>query len=299
MSVKNWRKPGSLPLLALFVYFALLLTIVFDFSVARPIIGFVFLTFMPGFVIVRQLKLRLEKLETVLFSIGLSLAFWMIATFFMNLILPYVGFVAPLSLLPLLVLSSGIVIMFVILEWQTSLNFDLAAPFFRIALSGILLVLPIILTLVGVFLVRAPPYTNNSILLIMLVTISVLVGLTLFAKKLFPPEVYPLLLFVIAFCLMMHILLFSNYLQGGDIFGEYSVFKTTALSGHWDLALVNRLSAMLSVTTLPTAYYNILNLDPVWVFKIVYPLIFAFVPLGVYQLYKSKMSVEVSLQELI
>jgi uncharacterized membrane protein len=50
---------------------------------------------------------------------------------------------------------------------------------------------------------------------------------------------------------------------------------------------------MLSITVLPTAYYDILNLSPTWVLKIVYPLILALVPLGLYQLYKSRFGVKV------
>ena len=55
--------------------------------------------------------------------------------------------------------------------------------------------------------------------------------------------------------------------------------------------MVGRLSAMLSITVLPTAYSLILNLDPVWVLKLIYPVLFVFVPLGLYQLFKSRMSV--------
>jgi uncharacterized membrane protein len=294
MLKKHLHKPGTLPISALIMLISLVFTIIFDIPVARQVIGFIFVTIIPGFAIVRLMKLEVGKIEMMLFSVGISLAFWMISTFFMNLILPYLGFVAPLSLDPILVLAVGIVVILVISEWRSSLNLDLPDGYLRLALYGALLAIPVILTLTGVYLVRTPPHNHNLILLIMLVAISVLVVLTLLAKRIFRYEVYPFLLLVIATCLMMHISLFSSYLQGGDIFGEYSVFRITALSGHWDLTLVSRLSAMLSITTLPTTYYNVLNLEPVWIFKIVYPLIFALVPLGLYQLYKSKMSIEVS-----
>jgi uncharacterized membrane protein len=43
---------------------------------------------------------------------------------------------------------------------------------------------------------------------------------------------------------------------------------------------------MLSITILPTFYANLLNLDPIILFKTVYPLIFALVPLCLYQLWQ-------------
>ena len=44
--------------------------------------------------------------------------------------------------------------------------------------------------------------------------------------------------------------------------------------------------AMLSVGILPNVYSILLNLDTVWVFKLVYPFIFAFVPLGLYEIFR-------------
>ena len=43
---------------------------------------------------------------------------------------------------------------------------------------------------------------------------------------------------------------------------------------------------MLSITVLPTVYSNMLGMDPTWVYKIIYPLIFALVPVGLYALWQ-------------
>src|SRR4030042_1774103 len=43
---------------------------------------------------------------------------------------------------------------------------------------------------------------------------------------------------------------------------------------------------MLSITILPTVYSNMLGIDATWVFKIIYPLIFALVPVGLYLLWQ-------------
>ena len=49
---------------------------------------------------------------------------------------------------------------------------------------------------------------------------------------------------------------------------------------------MGRYNAMLSITILPTVYSNMLGMDPELVFKIIYPLIFAFVPIALYALWK-------------
>ena len=47
-----------------------------------------------------------------------------------------------------------------------------------------------------------------------------------------------------------------------------------------------RFNAMLSITILPTVYSNMLGMNPTWVYKIIYPLIFALVPVGLYVLWQ-------------
>jgi uncharacterized membrane protein len=295
----QWSKPGSLALSIIALQSSLLFAVFFDIPVARQVIGFLCLTFVPGYLIVRFLRLKLGLLETVLFSLGLSIAFWMLSTFFTNLILPSLGIVAPLTPLSTLLIETLMIIVLVITEWRSPANLELSVPTNRLVLWGFLLLLPICLALVGVFLVRSPPHTNNAVLLIMTITISVLVSLPFLRGKLFPQKLLPLLLLVTSVSLLLHIALFSSNLIGGDIFGEYTTFKTTLNNSYWDpsvssLLLMGRLSSMLSITTLPASYSLILNLDPLWVFKIVYPLIFAFIPLALYQMCKSRFGIEVS-----
>ena len=60
-------------------------TVLLDVPVARQIIGFLYLTFIPGIIIIKLLKIdELDRLEMVLFSIGLSVAFLMLAGLSIN-----------------------------------------------------------------------------------------------------------------------------------------------------------------------------------------------------------------------
>ena len=83
---------------------SLLLSFSFDIPVARQVIGFLFLTFMPGYALLRLFKLELGKVSIVLFSMGLSLVFVMISSFFTNLIFTSIGVSAPLAPITLLII---------------------------------------------------------------------------------------------------------------------------------------------------------------------------------------------------
>ena len=60
-------------LFVLFLQFTLDITVLFDVPVVRQVIGFLCLTFIPGFIILKLLKFdKLDNLELVLFSAGFS-----------------------------------------------------------------------------------------------------------------------------------------------------------------------------------------------------------------------------------
>jgi len=287
-------KPAQFSVAILILQILLWFTVIFNLSIAREVVGFVYLTFLPGFTLLRLLKLKLEAVEAILFTVGLSIAFLMAVGFFMNLLGPLIGISTPLSLIPLMVVTNAIVIILLFLEWHDREYHGFHISSKKLITFGLILCAILILSVVGTLLVNSAPHTDNSLLLLMLISIPVLVGLAAFSKKLVPAESYPLILFGISLALLFHVSLFSSYIHGGDIFGEYSVFRLTASNSYWNSAISDRLYAMLSITILPTIYSAVLSLEGTWILKIVYPLIFAFVPLGLYQLFKSKVSKEVA-----
>jgi uncharacterized membrane protein len=154
------------------------------------------------------------------------------------------------------------------------------------------LTLPLVLSVVGAMLVNM--YNDNRVLLIMILVISLLAGAFILNGKVYS-EFYILAVFIISVALLYHSSLISRYICtfGSDVSLEYFVFKYTQMNGHWASTYpsyggigLGRLNNMLSITILPTAYSNLLNLDSAWIFKLVFPLIFAFVPLCLYQVWR-------------
>ena len=289
----KWKSRDFLVVI-LFLQFIAYTLVFFDVPVARQVIGFLYLTFIPGIVILKLLKLdkQLDGLETVLFSVGLSVAFLMLAGLLVNEFGFLLGISEPLSLMPLMTILNGFILVGGILAclrgdgvklWEAK---TLGLHPLALFLAG----LPI-LSILGAMWVNA--FANNVILLFMLIAIPSLFVITIVSKKFTPPKLYPFALFMIAISLLYHSSLISNYIYGHDIHLEYFVFKTTQNNAYWsstnpffgDIGY-GRTHSMLSVTVLPTIYSGLLNMDSTWVFKILLPLIFSFVPLGLYQVWK-------------
>jgi uncharacterized membrane protein len=293
------QKPGISLLIMIFLQFVTCIVIFFDIPVARQVIPFLYLTFVPGFVIVKILRMgELNGLETVLFSVGLSIAFLMLGGFLINLFGPLIGISQPLSLIPLMIIINSIILIGEIFVCLRGDSFKLWShgPIEVSPFALLFMVLPV-LSIVGAIYVNA--YANNLLLLFMIIAISLLLIVGVLSKKLLPSKLYPFAILMIAIAILYHSSLISNYIlsYGSDLPGEYFVFKITESNAHWNSILPlffgigeGRFNAMLSITILPTIYSILLKIDSTWMFKLLFPLIFAFVPLGLYQIWQTYVS---------
>lgn len=277
----------------IWVFFAQIMInffIVYDIPIARQVLGFVFLTLIPGFVILKIIKLNeFDHVETLLFSVGLSVAFLMIVGLLTNEFGFLLGILQPLSPILLLVIFNSAIILFVVLLYARSGGLKLSSE--SICLSPIVplfLFLPILSIAGGIWL---NVYGNNWLLLVIVAISLIFVVSTLLKTS----KLYSVAVFLIAVTLLYHSSFVSNYIIsfGSDVPVEYFLFKTTENSAHWNSTFsffwdagYNRVNAMLSVTILPTIYSVLLKVDATWVFKILFPLIFAFVSLGLYKFWQ-------------
>jgi uncharacterized membrane protein len=293
----KWKSRDFL-LVILFLQLVAYAMVFFDVPVARQVVGSAYLIFVPGFVIIKLLKLdELGGLETVLFSVGLSVAFLMLAGLFVNEFCFLFGVLQPLSLMPLMIILNGLVLTGGVLIYLRGedvkvLGDDSLWP----SPPALLFICLPILSVIGAMWVNA--YGKNSILLFMIIAIALLFTIGVISKKLLSPKAYSFAVLMIALALLYHSSLISNYIVafGSDVPIEYFVLKTTENTSHWsstfpslaraDMAY-GRINAMLSVTILPTVYSSLLNMDATWIFKILFPLIFSSVPVALYQVWQT------------
>ena len=264
-------------------------TIGLQIPILRQVIGFFNLSFIPGIIILRILKLhKLDNVETLLYSIGLSIALLMFTGFLMNMVYPFIGISNPMSLIPLIITISTVVLILCILSYIVDKEFsDPSFIELRDILSPPVLFLCTLpfLAIFGTYLVNF--YQNNIILIFMFVVISLIVILIGF-DKFIPTKLYPLTVFVIAISLLFHNALISMYIWGWDIHVEYYTANLVITNSMWDSTIYSNVNAMLSIVMLAPIISAITDMNLTWVFKIIYPLLFSLVPLGLYRVFQKQ-----------
>lgn len=300
VGVENLIKFRSFPAFVQFVMlfqFLANVVVLLDVPYVRQIVGFFYLMFIPGIVILKTFKLaETDFSETILFSIGLDIALLMFIGLLLNEFFPILGLASPLSTLPLLVTMNFVVL----LPCLWACLKETSATWSKLVLSfhlPIFIIIPL-LGILGALAVNN--FGNNSLLLLMLIIIAGLVALGTVYKKVLPAKLYPLAILAMAVALLFHSSLITNYLVGWDVHSESQVFKLTDNAAYWNSTFnsidesISKGNAMLSTTILPTIYSKITDMDGTWLLKILYPLLLSFVPLTLYKLYSSRMRKEVA-----
>ena len=257
--------------------------------ILRQLIGFIYLTFIPGILILRILKLhKLSNIETLLYTVGLSIATLMFTGLFVNTIFPFFGISGPISLLPLIITISVVVLVLCVLCYIRDKDFS-DSCFIDVGevLSPPVLFLCLIpfLVIFGTYLVN---FYHNNIVLMFLIVIIALIAILIAFDKFIPKNLYPLAVFIIAISLLFHRSLISMYIIGWDIHVEYYLCNVVKMNGIWDSTIPSKCNAMLSLVMLAPIYSIISNMSLTWVFKIIYPLLFSLVPLGLYRVFQKQ-----------
>ena len=276
---------GRLFKAALIIQLATYIVVFLDIPFLRQVTTFIYLSFLPGSLILRIVKLdKISPIKGILFSLGLSIAFLIFVGLLLNEIYPVLGILDPLSTFPSVASICAVILVLYVVTYHrgkdfsksitTNLKFHALVP---------LLICVLFMTIFGTIL--ASTSGSNSVLLLLVIVTSLLV-LCSFSKRLVPPRLHPLVVIVISFFLIFHVSLISKYLVGYDINLEIYFAKLTYNASFWDRTIPHVYNSMLSVTILPAIYSNFLGLDLNWVFKAVYPLIYSIVPLILYLAYR-------------
>ncbi len=255
----------------------------YHIPIAREALAFLYLTFLPGMLVLKALRLHdLGTIETVLYSVGLSLAVLMLTGLAADIAYPLLGYAQPFSFAILFITVVAVVQVLLFLALTRDRRHAGASPKIDIPPSPavpLLMLFPFI-AIIGTYI--RDDYHMVTLLFLLLVLIAI-VGLAVGFDRLIPASCYPLAIYTIALSLLYHTSLISEYVWGYDIHHELHLANSVLIPGLWDMTLPYNTNGMLSVVALVPIYSLISDLDPVWVFKILYPLLFALVPLGLYR----------------
>lgn len=284
----------------LLLYVLTCVSTVLNVVIVRQVVSFIFLSFVPGYLFLRLLKLgNLNRVQTFLFSTSLSLAFLMFLGFLVNGLGLAFNFPKPLSFVPLMISLSGVTLAsFLICYRQENRKNSFKLP--RVGFDSVLLVSSMIL-IVMLGIVGA---LNHNVIALeaMILGIVFLLAVILLIDKSISERIIGVAILSISFALLFHTVLISRYFIGVDIFNEFYVFRLTDIGGIWkapgtviSYSLIDSLNSILSITVLPKIYTVILGVDGEIFFKLFYPIVFSLVPLTLYQIYSHSMEKKAAL----
>jgi uncharacterized membrane protein len=267
------------------------MVIILNLTLLRDIIPFLFFTIVPGFLILSILRLnKTEFLIKFLLSVGLSISLLLAVGLFLNILYPILS--EPLSLIPLLLTLNIVMGILAVFAYQRNRELDTSSIFnFKFKLGDKLLaplIFPILFPLMavlGTYLMNTS--LNNILILAMILLIPFYVVVVAYLRDRIHPYTYPVALFMIGMGLVLMHALTSAHIIGRDVHQEFYCFQLTLANFHWNIYdYYNPYNACLSITILPTIYQVLSNMNPEYVFKLLFGLLGSVLPLMVYTVSK-------------
>ena len=254
--------------------------------ILRQVIGFLYLTFVPGILLIGVFRINnLNTLETLLYSAGLSLSFLMFIGFLMNFFYPLIGISKPISITPILFTVTTIILLLCTVFYYRSKEFVLSLSVKEITSPAVLLLalLPFI-SIFGAHLLKY--YNSNTILLALFAIISVFPLIVSMGK--FPVKILPFLVWIISISLVFSHSLAFKYLSFplSDATVEHYYANLVYQNGIWDPQIFGNHNAMLRIVMLHPIHAILLNLNLTDVFMIIHPLLYSLTPVALYALFK-------------
>ncbi len=257
----------------------------FEVLFLRQFVGMMNLIIIPGLLLLRIFRIHnIGNIKTLLFSIGLSISITMFGGFMLNSVLPLYGVFNPINESVIFVFYNAIILILLIIVYFRDKEFNdpsyININLINIKLLLFLLLLPF-LAFFSIYLFNY--YDINIFVLLLIFLISSMSMLVCF--NLIKHNTFGIIIFLISFCLLFHRTLVSCNLWGYDIHVEYYFSNLVINSGYWNLRYVNNVNNMLSIAILAPLISLFCNISLMWVFKIIYPFVFAFMPLGIFYIY--------------
>lgn len=259
------------------------LAVLFRDNASATLVILLFVCVVPGELLLRACGLDATRgARRLVYAVTASLALFTAGALLVNTALPPVGLTRPLAAGPLLlsVDLAVLVLAAVALARGRSLRLP-ALPAGRDLAPAALLLVPLGVA-AGVQLL------DNGGGPWLVVSALTLAGLAVVGTALALPRLgAPLgawVLYAGTLSLLWSYSLRGPGLYGFDVQQEFGVFQVTQAGQVWHPVAGDAYHAMLSITVLPTSFAELTGVPAAYVFKLVYPVLFALFPVGVYVL---------------
>lgn len=270
------------------VFICTYISILLNIPVLRQVLGFVFLTLIPGALFLSLLNTKIEMAERLVLSVGLSVSFIMFIGILANTIYPFFGYSRPLSQISILITLAAFMLIMVTISYYRGALSSFNHIDLRLSLrEKILLIIPIFFVPMSVLGMHIMNSADNNIILMALLFLipGYVLFMSIFENRI-PERAYPAIIILSSISLVILMGMRSNHIIGADSHGEYFIFLQTLLNERWQIVSKSTLDSCLSISILPVVYKAFLNVDSEYLFKILYPLLFSISPLVVYVITK-------------
>jgi uncharacterized membrane protein len=261
--------------------------IIADVPFLREIVSIMVFLAVPGIILLSCLNFsQKDKWEYLVYSIGLSVSFFMIIGLLASLIMPTVGISRPLEEFKLLaVFDFLLLILWIVAYARKKEDYDEEIPTESISFKNkIFTLIPFLFPIfaaIGAYHININPQSIIPMITLALIALYVLI-LTISNKNDdISKDTFAIAIFMIAISLIFMISLRSEHLFGCDVHGEYLVSQLTQDSMQWK---PNNYAygTSLSVSILPTVLSQLSGTSEEFFFKIIAQILFALVPLIIF-----------------
>jgi uncharacterized membrane protein len=252
------------------------------FDVFKVTLGFAWLILLPGWLITQILRIHTGRAwEQLSFVTGFGVLSAMLVGLLTNTLLPLIGDPQPLDVFGLLLgydlALIGLTLAYALRRRGTQLKLRLPKlnlPALGFAAAG--------LPVVALAVLGATALNNggsNALTVIMLVYATIYLGVMVYFRDKLPESALLMGLYCVALAALLMTSLRGWYTTGHDVQREQRVFLLALQGLHWNIAsLRDAYNACLSITILPAAFRQVLGVNETYVYKTLYQIIFALVP---------------------
>jgi uncharacterized membrane protein len=282
------RNKTFLTIFVLFLFMNITVMLKLNSYPICTILNFLFLSFIPGLLILLMLKIReTDFWEYLVYSFGLSIASLMFFGLFVNWLLPVTGItdkpLSPNSFLvcfDIFIIIIGIVAILRNKDMHPVLKF----PDANLA-NSIFFIVPLIFPVLSIM--GSTSLNNNGtniFTMLMIGGVAIYVFALVLCRNKLNNNIYPWVLFLFSISMLLATSLRSWNISGHDIIQEFQMFQLTKENFFWTMQNFpgHAYNACLSITILPTIFSGFLGINDEYIFRICFQIFFSILPIIIY-----------------
>lgn len=257
-----------------------------DMTYAARLYSLAFLLLVPGTLLLALTSSRPHEASVrIAWALGMSILVLIVLGLVYSLVLPHLGAARPLRTGPLLLGVDVICLGALVAGWGRSdpLGYltSLRVPRRREVLEVLGVAAVPLLACGGALQLNNG--RSGALAVVVVLLVAALIARAFLCREDAPAWSVGVALYGATAAILLMTSMRSNHPFGYDIQSEFQVFVTTLQAGVWHIpAHGNAYAAMLSITVLPSVLTLVSHMSGIYVFKVVYPLVFAMFPVLVF-----------------